>query len=60
MAATKSGNTWYTDDAEYTVDGDTIRRGDGSYTVVEADADAVAEELATGNRLDSEFDWSDE
>jgi len=62
MRATKQGNTWYTDDAEYAVEGERIRRGDGSYTDLDGsqDADTIAEELANGERQDSEFEWIDE
>ena len=60
--ATKEGNTWYTDDSEYAVEGNRIRRGDGSYTILDdsQNADAIAEELATGQRDDNEFDWIDD
>jgi hypothetical protein len=62
MTTTKEGNTWYTDDAEYAVEGDRIRRGDGSYTEIDSDqdADTIAEELAAGKRSDSEFGWIDD
>ena len=46
--ATKIGGTWYTEDAEYTVLGDRIVRGDGSYCVSDADADDIARQLADG------------
>ncbi len=63
MKIMKSGNGYFTEDAEYIVshDGAAIKRGDGSRMIVPAGEDAheIAEALARGERKDAEFDWSE-
>lgn len=63
---TVSGNGYYTDDSEYVVSKrggkTTIRRGDGSRMIVPADQDAheIAAALASGEKQDSDYEWSNE
>ena len=63
--ATKIGNVWYTDDAEYAVretsSGTAVVRGDGSYAefIDSGEAEVAAELLANGEKDDSDYEWQD-
>lgn len=65
MQAKRIGNGWFTDDAEYVVgqtySGWTVTRGDGCYAEFLGFDEAMeaAEMLATGERDDSDYLWSD-
>lgn len=57
--ATKIGDGWYTDDAEYVVSGSKVTRGDGSYCRMSSYEEAMeaAELLAKGEKDDADYDW---
>ncbi len=59
--ANRIGNTWYTEDAEYSIKTCTVSRGDGDYIVLdtEGEAEDAAEQLATGHAQDSDYAWSE-